>query len=280
VITLLLLAPIIGEVLLGVTRITTLFVSLPQIGTWGSAALLIREVVRRRGGGWPAILLLGMTLAVADECLIQHTSLAPLVGADPEHLYDRALGVKWVYFLWALGYESFWIVVLPIQLTELMFRDRRDEPWVVKRGLVTATVFFVFASFLAWYSWTQLFVPKYFPELAYHPPFFSLVISLATIATLTGAALGADGEKGGRAGRASAGVSPCVIRCCRVTSCPRPAATAISCSGPPELLTTPDIIISHRLRRNGHVPLRSRAPRSINKSSMRRIDDEPRRENQ
>ena len=76
VVTLLLLSPVIAEVLFGATRITTLFVLLPQIGTWGCAALIIRDLVRRRRRGWPAILLLGVALAVAEETVIQQTSLA------------------------------------------------------------------------------------------------------------------------------------------------------------------------------------------------------------
>ena len=190
VIVLLVLSPVIGEVLFGATRITTLFVLLPQIGTWGCAALIIRDVARRRRRGWFAILLLGIALAIAEECLIQQTSLAPLVGADVEHPYGRALGVNWVYFLWALGYESLWIVVLPIQLTELIFPSRRDELWLGTRGLVISAVVFVLASLVAWYSWTQLFLPRYFPELAYQVPRSAVLIASAAIVALTTAALG------------------------------------------------------------------------------------------
>jgi hypothetical protein len=190
VVVLLLLSPIIGEVLFGATRITTLFVLIPQVGTWGCAALLIRGVVRHRRRGWPAILLLGLALAVAEECVIQQTSLAPLVGADPEHPYGRALGVNWVYFLWALGYETVWVVVLPIQLTELIFPARRDEPWLGRRGIIISSVVFLLASFVAWYSWTQVFVPRFFPELAsYRVPLTSIVAALAVIGGLTVAAL-------------------------------------------------------------------------------------------
>ena len=170
VIVLLVLSPVIGEVLFGATRISTLFVLLPQIGIWGCAALVIRDLVRRRRRGWNAVLLLGIALAIAEECLIQQTSLAPLVGADVEHPYGRVLGVNWVYLLWALGYESLWIVVLPIRLTELIFPARRDELWLGTRGLVISAVVFVLASFVAWYSWTQLFLPQYFPELVYKVP--------------------------------------------------------------------------------------------------------------
>jgi len=190
VVALLLLSPVIGEVLFGATRITTIFVLAPQIGTWGCAALIIRDVVRRRRRGWTAIVLLGIALAVGEECLIQQTSLAPLVGADPNHPYGRALGVNWVYFLWALGYESIWVVVLPIQLTELIFPARRDEPWLGTRGVVISAIVFVFASLVAWYSWTQVFVPHYFPELAYQVPLPSVIIALAAIVALAAAALG------------------------------------------------------------------------------------------
>lgn len=190
VIVLLVLSPVIGEVLFGATRITTLFVLLPQIGTWGCAALIIRDVVRRRRRRWLAVLLLGIAVAIAEECLIQQTSLAPLVGAELEHPYGRALGVNWVYFLWAVGYESLWIVALPIQLTDLIFPARRDDLWLGTRGLMISAVVFVLASFVAWYSWTQLFLPQYFPELVYKVPRTAILIASAAIVVLTAAALG------------------------------------------------------------------------------------------
>jgi hypothetical protein len=190
VITLLLLAPVISELLFGVTRISTLYLLIPQIGTWGCAALLIRHLVRARGRGWGAVLLLGIALAVAEECIIQQTSLAPLVGVKPDHAYGRALGVNWVYFLWALGYESVWAVTLPILLTELIFPARREELWIGRRGAAIAAAVFGFASLVAWYSWTQVYVPKVFPQSAYSVPLPCIVIALAVIAALAGAALG------------------------------------------------------------------------------------------
>ncbi|MFI5454803.1 MAG: hypothetical protein ACHRXM_05070 [Isosphaerales bacterium] len=190
VVALLLLSPVIAEVLFGATRITTIFVLAPQIGIWGCGVLIIRDVVRCRRRGWTAILLMGIALAVGEECLIQQTSLAPLVGADLNHPYGRALGVNWVYFLWALGYESIWVVVLPIQLTELIFPARRDEPWLGTRGVVISATVFVLASFVAWYSWRQVFVPRFFPELAYQVPFRSVMIALAAIVALAATALG------------------------------------------------------------------------------------------
>jgi hypothetical protein len=195
IVTLLLSSPVIGEVLFGATRLTTIFVLPAQIGAWGCASLIIRDLVRRRRTGWTAVLTLGIALAVAEECLIQQTSLAPLVGVDPKNPYGRALGVNWIYFLWAVGYESVWVVVLPIQLTELIFPARRDEPWLRTRGMVIAAIFFVLASVVAWYSWTQVFIPQYFPELAYRVPLPAVIIALVAIVACATAALGARASK-------------------------------------------------------------------------------------
>jgi hypothetical protein len=141
-----------------------------------------------------SVLLLGLALAVAEECVIQQTSLAPLVGARPDHIYGRAIGVNWVYFLWALVYESVWVVVIPIELAELIFADRRDQPWLGRRGVIVSSLVFVLASFVAWYSWTQQFVPRFFPESAYQPPLVALVIAIGVMVGLVAAALTLPGR--------------------------------------------------------------------------------------
>lgn len=65
--TLFLLPAIIAELLYGSTPITNLTPLVPEILVYGSAALLIRELVRRRGTGWLGIVLLGIAFAVAQE---------------------------------------------------------------------------------------------------------------------------------------------------------------------------------------------------------------------
>src|SRR5262249_49942034 len=100
------------------------YLLLPQIGVYGCGALIIRALARHRRRGWVAILLMGLAFAIVEECLILQTALAPLfIAADPQHIYGRTLGVNWVYLLFTLGYESIWAIVLPIQLTELLFPD-------------------------------------------------------------------------------------------------------------------------------------------------------------
>lgn len=185
VVTLLVLSPIIVEFLFGSTRISTLYLLIPQIGVYGCGALLIRALVRYRGRSWFAILLLGLAFSIALECVILQTSFISL----PFALYGRALSVNWVYLLFQLGYESIWAVVLPIQLTELLFPSRRDDTWLGRWGLAITAMVFLLASIATWYLF-RLAIPKFVHGPASPPPLFAIVIALAVIALLVVAALG------------------------------------------------------------------------------------------
>jgi hypothetical protein len=190
IVTLLILAPVLVEVLFGSTRLTTLFVLIPEIGGYGCAALIIRALVRSQHKGWTAILLLSIAYGIAEECVILQSSLYPLFAADIQHIYGRALGVNWIYLLWAVGYEGVWGVVLSIQLTELIFPDRRDDPWLGIPGLIIAAICFLLASIVAWYSWTHVAVPRVYPGLHYQTPLLTIIVALVVIAALAAVALG------------------------------------------------------------------------------------------
>ncbi|HUO99649.1 MAG TPA: hypothetical protein VMU01_13340 [Rhizomicrobium sp.] len=189
--TLVVLAPMLAEVLPGATRTSALFVLPVEMGVWGCGALLIRAAVRHWRLGWRNMLLLSFALALAEEFVIQQSSLAPMViqivkGAP----YARAFGVNWVYLLWALGYETVFVVFLPVALAELIFRDRREKPWLSKAGLGGAVLYFAVACFFAWFTWTQIARPKVFHVPAYVPPALTIEIGLAAIALLVLAAIG------------------------------------------------------------------------------------------
>ena len=188
--TLLVLSPIIVEFLFGSTHLSMLYLLLPQLGVYGCGALLIRALVRYRHRSWGAILLLGIAFAIVEECLILQTALAPLfIAADPHHIYGRSLGVNWVYLLFQLGYESVWAIVLPILLTELIFPDRRMDPWVGRRGLVVLSVSYLLASVGTWYLWGQA-VRRFVPGPGYEVPPLTVAAALAVIAVLIIVALG------------------------------------------------------------------------------------------
>ena len=188
ILTLLVLAPVIGEVMSGATRLSYIFVLVPEIMVWGCGTLLIRELVRRWQAGWTSTLLLGFGLAIAEEFIIQQTSIAPLPWLGGRPAYGRVWGVNWPYFAFMLGYEAVWIVLVPIQVTELLFPARRFECWLRRRGRVAAGAVFVFGSFAAWFLWTQQARPNAFHVPAYHPPVVTVISGLAAILLLIVAA--------------------------------------------------------------------------------------------
>ena len=189
--TLVLLAPLIAEVLPGATRVSAIFVFPIEVAIWGGGALLIREAVRRWRLGWLNMMFLAFALTIAEEFLIQQTSVAPMVvQIFPGEPFARAWGVNYVYFLWALFYESVFVVFVPIVLTELIFRSRRDVPWLKTWSAWMVGVILVLACFPAWYSWTQIARPHVFHVPVFNPPLIHVLLSSLTMVGLISAAIG------------------------------------------------------------------------------------------
>lgn len=186
---LMLAAPMATEVLPGATRFSSIFVLPIEICVWGGGSLLIREIVRRRQLGWRSMLFLALALAIAEECLIQQTSLAPLVLQLKGQVYARAYGVNYVYLLWALVYEAVFVVFVPVYLVELVFRERRENAWVSRGGVVAVVIFFFLGCFLAWFTWTRIAREKVFHVPLFTPPLIAVLIAVAAIAGLFFAAL-------------------------------------------------------------------------------------------
>jgi len=155
VVLLLLLAPLIAEVLWGTTTVTESAGYVAQIGLYGGAAVLIREVVRRWGGGWPSILLLGAAYGAIEEGLLEPTWFTPALQSHP---YGVAFGVFWTYAAFNMGYHAVFSIAIPILLTELAFPAWRDRPWLGRAGLsVVGAVYAVNAAGigLLWYTVLQ-----------------------------------------------------------------------------------------------------------------------------
>ena len=67
------LAPLVGEYLLGNVSIVEIW-ALPVLALlYGSGAILIREVARRTGRGWPTMLVLGLAYGLIEAGLIDQT---------------------------------------------------------------------------------------------------------------------------------------------------------------------------------------------------------------
>jgi hypothetical protein len=77
VLALLLLAPWVGEFLLGNISVRRLPALLILALLYGCGALLIREVTRRTGRGWPTILLLGAAYGVIEAGVVDQAMFNP-----------------------------------------------------------------------------------------------------------------------------------------------------------------------------------------------------------
>jgi apolipoprotein N-acyltransferase len=89
--------------------------------------------------------------------------------------------------LFFLGYESVWVVLVPVQLTELIFRRRADR-WLTDRGLTISALVFLLGSFFAWFLWTQIARPITYHVPKYQPPLAQPILGLIMIAVLAAAA--------------------------------------------------------------------------------------------
>ena len=188
--TLIVVSPVIAEVLSGSTRLSFLFALIPEILVWGCGALLCREMVRRWRAGGTSLLLLGLGLSIAEEFVIQQTSLAPLPFPGANAGYGRMGGVNWLYFLFMLGYESVWVVLVPVAVTELIFPARRRQPWLRKGGIIGVCVAFAVGCYIAWFTWTQRALPAKMHVPPYHPPVTTIAAGVAAILLLICAAYG------------------------------------------------------------------------------------------
>jgi hypothetical protein len=184
--TLVFLSPVLAELLTGILRLSNLWLLLPEMAVYGTAAVIIREVVRRLRGGWRMLLVLGLAYAVAEECVILQTSLTPQFF--PTNSFGLVAGVQWIYLAALVWYESVYAIVLPITLVEMLFPQQRHELWLSKRGLWIAGGIFVLASAGVYELWHRVGLQKYGPS-SYHVPPTYVLAALVVIAVLVGMAL-------------------------------------------------------------------------------------------
>lgn len=187
--TLAFLAPMFAEVLPGATRFSSIFVFPIEMAVWGGGAVMARALVRSRGLGWWSLLFLGLALAIAEEFLIQQTSVAPMVIRLKGETWARAFDLNYVYLIWALVYESVWVVLLPSLAAELVFPDRRKEEWLSRTGWIVTGTLFTIGCFLAWFTWTQIARTKVFHQPPFTPPLTWILVAIAALGLLVAAAL-------------------------------------------------------------------------------------------
>jgi len=141
-----LLAPLVAEFLLGNLPITALYALVLLAPLYGGGALLIREVVRRRGLGWPSILVLALAYGVLEEGITTMSLFNPNYAGerllDSGYISLLGIGVPWTVFVLAL--HTVWSISVPIVFVETLADDWSLRPWLGKIGLGVTSVLFVF----------------------------------------------------------------------------------------------------------------------------------------
>ncbi|KOG81031.1 MULTISPECIES: hypothetical protein [Streptomyces] len=151
---LVLLAPLVGEYLLGNTPISDLGALFLYLPLYGCAALLIREIARRTGRGWPTMLLLAAAYGLFEEGPVDQMLWNPHYGtADFGLVYAGThvplLGTSLSLLQDVVSMHMIWSICVPIALVEAFSRDPR-RPWLGRPGMsVTVLVFAAGSLFLA-----------------------------------------------------------------------------------------------------------------------------------
>lgn len=149
-----LLAPLVGEFLLGNLRIDQVFVLPVFAPLYGGGALLIRETVRRTGRGWPAIVLLAAAYALLEEGPIDQLLWNPSYSEQVTlagDAYIPALGTNVSIVQAVLSLHTIWSISVPIALVEAFVPARRTAPWLGRTGLaVTGALFALGVAIWCW----------------------------------------------------------------------------------------------------------------------------------
>ncbi|MDR7275633.1 hypothetical protein [Catenuloplanes atrovinosus] len=148
-----LLAPVIGEYLLGnlpLGSADALAVYLPLVFLYGAGAVIIRECTVRAGRGWPTLLLLALAYGVVEEGIITQSLFNPAYVGLELNAYGvipgTQTGAPWA--LYVLTLHSVWSIVVPIVLVEVLFPGRRRQPWLPWPMLIPAGIVYLLGAAL------------------------------------------------------------------------------------------------------------------------------------
>ncbi len=119
------LAAIIPEVLTGSTPFWQLLNPFTLLGLmiiYGVPALMIREYVMSRGGGYRSVLVLGLLEGILVEGLAVNTFYSDKMGVLSSH--GRFLGVNWVLAFYITLFHAIFSVLVPIMIFDTFYSGR------------------------------------------------------------------------------------------------------------------------------------------------------------
>ncbi len=178
--TLLLLAPILGELLSAHQSPLEFFnpgnfliLSLP----YGFGAILCRELVVRWKKGLLGLLLLGIAYGIYEEGIVVHSFFNPNWGElGALARYGYFAGINWTWSECMVHFHTFISIGASVMIAEMIYPARRDKSWVNGKGMVICAV-----AFLAWIP-LGFMMTDYFPPLGLYV--LSWVVFIALIAAV------------------------------------------------------------------------------------------------
>jgi hypothetical protein len=144
------LAPLVAEFLLGNLPIKMLPALIVLAPFYGGGALLIREITRRAGRGWPTIVVLALAYGIVEEAFTTQTLFNPDYMHLHLHLLDSAyipalgIGAWWTIFVLAL--HTVWSISTPVALIEATVPRHASTPWLGKWGLALTAILFLIGA--------------------------------------------------------------------------------------------------------------------------------------
>jgi hypothetical protein len=162
---LLLIAPVTGAVLTGLTppsHLSNLFPLLALCILYGGGAIICREFTLYWGKGWPTLLLLGAAFGVIDEGLINKSFFDPhwpYLGTLAT--YGRWEGVNWVWSVQQIVLHAVFSIILPVVIVGLIFPGRQRDRWAGPRSLLVLLVLFALAVILGFFFGSSYHAPLY-----------------------------------------------------------------------------------------------------------------------
>ncbi|MEU8385780.1 hypothetical protein [Streptosporangium sp. NPDC048865] len=145
-----LLSPLVAEYLLGNVPSTEIWGMILLAPMYGGGAVIIREVVRRTGRGWPTLIPLACAYGLLEAGLIDQTlfNLAPLFESDVSQRATLipALGLSAGNAVGFVAGHAIWSIGVPIAVVETLVPRRAATPWLGRFGLAVTCVVFVLGS--------------------------------------------------------------------------------------------------------------------------------------
>lgn len=142
------IAPLVAEFLLGNLPIKLLPALVVLAPMYGGGALLIRELVRRNGRGWPSIVLLGLAYGILEEAFTTQSLFNPdylgmkMKLLEPAWIPTLGVGAAWTVFV--LTIHTVWSISVPIALVEALTGEGAEKPWLGRIGWAAVCVLFAF----------------------------------------------------------------------------------------------------------------------------------------